>query len=132
MENIEKNATTIGPFTPCRPSLRTKVYAVPAEKPPKIPIRAGNETIPEEGFATNAAPIKARRTLSHSILFGISPRIKIDMRIAKKRREFIEHIGIGDPQMIHGPEIRQDPGRSEGASQDQGKQTLLLDSDPLP
>ena len=67
-------------------------------KPPRIPMRAGKEMMPEEGFATKAAPIKASTTLIHSIRLGFSPRMKIDIRIAKKGDSLLSILASAIPR----------------------------------
>ena len=41
-EKAEKKKIITELFSPILPSLRTKVYATPAPKPPRTPINAGN------------------------------------------------------------------------------------------
>jgi hypothetical protein len=40
--------------------------------------------------------MKAIGTLSHSTLFGFSFRMNMDIRMAKKGRELVQNIGVGD------------------------------------
>ena len=50
----------------------------------------------------------------------------------EKGRELVEHVGIRNPQMIHRPEIGQDPGGPEDAPHQQRKDVLPVEGDPLP
>jgi hypothetical protein len=63
-----------------------------------MPTRAGSERMPAEGLATKAAPINAKRTLSHSIRLGFSPRIKMDMRMAKKGESLLSMLASAIPR----------------------------------
>ena len=80
LENSENANTIIGAFTPLFPSLLTKVYPMPAPRPPKSPIRAGKICVlAPVGLIINMAPIKAVTVHAISNLEGISFKMNMEM-----------------------------------------------------
>ena len=87
---------------------------------------AGKDAMPAPGLATNAAPMKASRTLSHSTLFGLSFRMKI------KGRELVQDIGVSDPHVVYSPEIAEDAHCADAAAQEHIQQARAGDIEFFP